>query len=141
MMLDDIVAIACDAGREIYRIWKDGCAADTKSDGSVVTIADQHAEAIIIAGLKRVAPEIPVIAEEQDEAGLTPVVGARFFLVDPLDGTTNFLHAIPHFAVNIALQREGEGIVAGVTYNPISRRYRLGADCSVNYLLRCVRDR
>ena len=122
MTLDDIVVIACDAGREIYRIWKEGCAADTKSDGSVVTIADQRAEAIIIAGLKRVAPDIPVIAEEQDEAGLTPDVDARFFLVDPLDGTKGFSEGgNEDFTVNIGLI-EDHVPVLGVVYAPASGR-------------------
>lgn len=119
-MLDDIVLIACDAGREIYRIWKEGCAADTKSDGSVVTIADQRAEAIILAGLKRIAPDIPVVAEEQDEAGLTPIVEARFFLVDPLDGTKGFSEGgNSDFTVNIGLI-EHDRPVLGVVYAPAS---------------------
>ncbi len=122
MTLDDIVDIACEAGRDIYRIWKEGCAADTKSDGSVVTIADQRAEAIILAGLKRVARDIPVIAEEQDEAGLTPVVGARFFLVDPLDGTKGFSEGgNDDFTVNIGLI-DNDVPVLGVVYAPASGR-------------------
>lgn len=122
MTLDSIVDIACEAGAEIYRIWLEGCAADTKSDGSVVTIADQHAEAIILAGLKRVAPDIPVIAEEQDEAGLTPDVKGTFFLVDPLDGTKGFSEGGKEdFTVNIGLI-ENDRPVLGVVYAPASGR-------------------
>lgn len=122
MTLDEVVLIACEAGREIHRIWTEGCGAETKSDGSVVTIADQRAEAIILAGLKRIAPQIPVIAEEQDEAGLTPLVEAQFFLVDPLDGTRGFAEGgNEDFTVNIGLI-DHHVPVLGVVYAPASGR-------------------
>ena len=125
-MLNDIVLIACEAGAEIHRIWKAGFAVDTKLDGSVVTIADQRAEAIILAGLKRLAPDIPVIAEEQEAAGLTPKVGARFFLVDPLDGTKGFSEGgNDDFTVNIGLIEDGHPML-GVVYAPASGRLWAG---------------
>ena len=126
MTLDAIVDIACDAGREIYRIWIEGCAADTKSDGSVVTIADQRAEAIILAGLKRIAPDIPVIAEEQDEAGLNPEIDGKFFLVDPLDGTKGFSEGgHDDFTVNIGLINHDKPVL-GVVYAPASGKLWVG---------------
>jgi 3'(2'),5'-bisphosphate nucleotidase len=118
MTLDEIVAIACDAGREIHAIWKAGFTTDTKQDGSPVTIADQRAEAIILAGLKRVAPDIPVIAEEEVAAGSVPEFGARFFLVDPLDGTKGFSEGKNDgFTVNIGLIEDGAPTL-GVIYAP-----------------------
>lgn len=119
-MLDPIVVIAREAGREIFRIWRAGFETTTKSDGSIVTIADQHAEAIILAGLVHVAPDIPVIAEEQVAAGRIPAIGQRFFLVDPLDGTKGFAEGKKdEFTVNIGLIENGRPTL-GVVYAPAS---------------------
>lgn len=118
MKLDDVVAIACEAGREIYRIWKAGFTTDIKLDGSPVTIADQRAEAIILAGLKRIAPDIPVIAEEEVAAGSVPKFSDRFFLVDPLDGTKGFSEGKNDgFTVNIGFIERGVPTL-GVVYAP-----------------------
>jgi len=118
MKLDDVVALACEAGREIYSIWKAGFTTDLKLDGSPVTIADQRAEAIILAGLKRVAPDIPVIAEEEVAAGSIPPFTDRFFLVDPLDGTKGFSEGKNDgFTVNIGLVERGVPTL-GVVYAP-----------------------
>lgn len=118
MTLDDIAALACTAGREIHRIWKAGFTVDTKRDGSPVTIADRRAEEIILAGLARLAPDIPVIAEEEAAAGRVPAFGARFFLVDPLDGTKGFSEGKKSgFTVNIGLIVNGAPAL-GVVYAP-----------------------
>jgi 3'(2'),5'-bisphosphate nucleotidase len=118
MSLDAIVAIACEAGREIHRIWKAGFDVHTKEDGSPVTIADRHAEAIILAGLARIAPDIPVVAEEEVAAGAVPAFSNRFFLVDPLDGTKGFSEgANTGFTVNIGLI-ENSAPTLGVIYAP-----------------------
>ncbi|MDX2234469.1 MAG: 3'(2'),5'-bisphosphate nucleotidase CysQ [Hyphomonadaceae bacterium] len=119
-MLDDVAILARTAGREIYRIWKEGFSVNTKRDGSIVTIADQHAEAIILAGLVHIAPDVPVIAEEQVAAGRIPRVGSRFFLVDPLDGTKGFAEGgKDEFTVNIGLIEDGRPVL-GVVYAPAS---------------------
>jgi len=76
---------------------------DTKSDGSPVTEADRQAEAILLKALTRVEPTIPVIAEEATAAGHIPDVDDRFFLVDPLDGTKEFLGGRKEFTVNVGL--------------------------------------
>ena len=86
-----------------------------KGTGDYVSAADLKAEQVLVEELNKARPGYGVLAEER---GL--VEGSdktHTWIIDPLDGTTNFLHAIPHFAINIALQREGV-IVAGVTYNP-----------------------
>ena len=88
-----------------------------KAPADFVTAADLKAEQMIFEELSRARPGYSFHGEER---GL--IEGSdktHTWIVDPLDGTTNFLHAIPHFAINIALQRDG-AIVAGVTYNPIS---------------------
>ena len=90
----------------------------TKSDGSPVTLADREAEAEVLAGLARHFPDIPVVAEEETEKNGTPrSIGNRFFLVDPLDGTREFINSRADYTVNIALIEEGVP-VEGVVYAP-----------------------
>ena len=86
-----------------------------------VTDADLAAEAVILAGLARIAPDIPVISEEAAAAGAESHTGERFFLVDPLDGTREFLSRNGEFTINIALI-EREEPVAGVVYAPALAR-------------------
>jgi 3'(2'),5'-bisphosphate nucleotidase len=90
----------------------------SKSDGSPVTLADAAAEAIILSDLARIAPGVPVVAEEAAAAGETPFTGRRFFLVDPLDGTREFLSRNGEFTVNIALIEDGTPVL-GVVYAPV----------------------
>lgn len=78
-----------------------------KEDKSPVTIADQAAEKIILKDLKSIAPEIPVIAEESASDGIIPDVDDIFWLVDPLDGTKEFISGGTDFTVNIALIEKG----------------------------------
>lgn len=85
--LDDLVALALAAGREIMAVRDAGFSAEEKLDGSLVTLADQRAEALIEQGLARLAPDVPMIGEEAVAAGRIPEAGARFFCVDALDGT------------------------------------------------------
>ena len=88
-----------------------------KSIGDFVSTADKNAEKIILEDLRYARPDFGFLLEESGEIqGKDP--GLRF-IVDPLDGTTNFLHGVPHFAVAIALEYRGE-ITAAVTYNPIN---------------------
>lgn len=86
-----------------------------KGAADYVSAADLKAEQTLFEELSRARPGYGFLAEER---GLVPGTDkTHTWIVDPLDGTTNFLHAMPHFAVNIALQRDG-AVVAGVTYNP-----------------------
>lgn len=89
-----------------------------KGAADFVTNADLKAEQTLFELLTKARPGYGFLGEERGMIEGTDKT--HTWIVDPLDGTTNFLHAIPHFAVNIALQREGEGVVAGVTYNPIT---------------------
>ncbi|MDH3473024.1 MAG: 3'(2'),5'-bisphosphate nucleotidase CysQ [Rhodospirillales bacterium] len=89
-----------------------------KEDASPVTEADQAAEDFILEALAKLTPEIPVISEEAASAGTLPeVAGSRFWLVDPLDGTKEFLSRNGEFTVNIALIEDGLP-VAGVVHAP-----------------------
>lgn len=127
MTLDDLAALAREAGREIYRIWKGGVSVQTKGDGSPVTLADQRAEAIIHAGLSRLAPHIPVVAEEACAAGVTPDFGTHFFLVDPLDGTRGFSEGKPDYTVNIGLVDHNVPVM-GAIYAPATGALYVGGD-------------
>jgi myo-inositol-1(or 4)-monophosphatase len=89
-----------------------------KGAADFVTNADLKAEQTLFEILTKARPGYGFLGEERGMVEGTDKT--HTWIVDPLDGTTNFMHAIPHFAVNIALQREGEGVVAGVTYNPIT---------------------
>jgi myo-inositol-1(or 4)-monophosphatase len=88
-----------------------------KGTADYVTAADLKAEQVLIDALEKARPGYGFLAEERGLVEGTDKT--HVFIIDPLDGTTNFLHAIPHFAVNIALEREGQ-VVAAVTYNPIA---------------------
>src|SRR5258707_4274808 len=87
-----------------------------KGPGDFVSHADIKAERTLRAELARTRPEYGFLGEE---GGETRGDGRNRLIVDPLDGTTNFLHGVPHFAISIGLEREGE-IIAGVIYQPIS---------------------
>ncbi len=86
-----------------------------KGPADFVSIADQRAEAVLLEELSKARPGYGFLLEEGGAvAGTDP---SHRFIIDPLDGTTNFLHAIPHYAVSIALERDG-ALVAGVVYYP-----------------------
>ncbi|HYD36371.1 MAG TPA: 3'(2'),5'-bisphosphate nucleotidase CysQ [Allosphingosinicella sp.] len=116
-LLPILVEAALAAGSEIERIYAEGCEAEEKEDGSPVTIADRHAEAIILERLEAAFPDIPVLAEEEAAAGRIPELGRRFFCVDPLDGTRGFVQRTGEFTVNIGLVEDGRP-VAGAIYAP-----------------------
>ncbi len=115
--LDDLITLALAAGREIMAVRAAGIDAQTKADGSLVTIADQRAEAIIEAGLATLEPGVPMLGEEGVAAGRTPECGARFYCVDPLDGTRGFAKGGDEFTVNIALIENATPMV-GIVYAP-----------------------
>lgn len=117
-LLDAIRSLALVAGAEILRWYGTDAGTVIKADGSPVTLADQAAETLILAGLATLTPEIPVVAEEAAAAGRMPDVGqAPFWLVDPLDGTKEFLNRNGEFTVNIALVNR-DGPLLGVVLAP-----------------------
>ncbi len=121
--------IAWHAGEIILRHYAEGVEARRKSDQSLVTAADEEAEAYILKELARTAPDIGVIAEEEVAAGHVRQIGARFFLVDPLDGTKEFINHNGEFTVNIAEIENGIP-VCGVVYAPAKNRFFLGEKTS-----------
>ncbi len=88
-----------------------------KGAADFVSAADLKAEQTLFEELTRVRPGYGFLGEERGEEAGTDKT--HRWIVDPLDGTTNFLHGIPHFAINVALERDGL-VVAGVTYNPVT---------------------
>jgi 3'(2'),5'-bisphosphate nucleotidase len=112
---------ALEAGPAVMEEYARGTGARSKADGSPVTSADERAEAIIRARLYRLAPSTPIVAEEACAAGAPLDGGARFFLVDPLDGTKEFLSRNGEFTINIALIEAGAP-VAGAVYAPAQNR-------------------
>ena len=105
--LESIAQIARDAGQVIMAIYQSDFSSRGKADASPVTEADEKAEEVITAALRALAPDIPIVAEEAVSAGQIPEVGDRFWLVDPLDGTKEFINRNGEFTVNIALIEHG----------------------------------
>lgn len=118
-LVEPLVKLAGDAGQAILEVYDaDEQGERVKADSSPVTEADLRAEALILRGLAELTPDIPVVAEESVAAGRTPTdIGDRFWLVDPLDGTKEFLSRNGEFTVNIALV-EGDTPVLGVVHAP-----------------------
>jgi 3'(2'), 5'-bisphosphate nucleotidase len=112
-----LLRLAQLAAREIMTVYASDFAVASKADLSPVTEADALAEKVILKGLKEAWPEVPVLAEESAAAGHVPKLGERFFLVDPLDGTKEFLSRNGEFTVNIALIQSNRPVM-GVVYAP-----------------------
>ncbi|MBI5256798.1 MAG: 3'(2'),5'-bisphosphate nucleotidase CysQ [Burkholderiales bacterium] len=125
-LLDSIATLAREAAVEVMAVYAGPIAVRGKADASPVTEADERAEAVILAGLAKLAPQIPVVAEEAAAAGRVPQVGERFWLVDPLDGTKEFISRNGEFTVNIALIEHGLpvlGVVLAPAQGPAGRLY------------------
>ena len=125
-LLEQLTPLIRDAGQVIMDIYATDFDVTKKGDDSPVTQADQKAENVILAGLAKIAPAIPVVAEEAVSAGQVPDVGDRFFLVDPLDGTKEFISRNGEFTVNIALVEHGKPVL-GLVYAPAIGRLFSGA--------------
>ena len=116
-----LATIALAAGKEIMRVYRTDFSVSHKDDLSVLTEADGLAEAIILKGLAEADPALQVIAEESVAEGHMPEHGARFALVDPLDGTKEFVAKNDEFTVNIAIIEHGRPVM-GVVYVPAQHR-------------------
>jgi 3'(2'), 5'-bisphosphate nucleotidase len=108
---------ALAAGEAILKVYAAEFAVYEKSDATPVTEADLAAERIIVAMLKEAFPDIPIVSEELVEAGGLPPAAARFWAVDPLDGTKEFVARNGEFAVNIGLVEDGRPVL-GVVHGP-----------------------
>ena len=124
-LLDAMVDAALEAGHAAHEIYKSGFEVERKADDSPVTAADHAAEAIILDHLRKAAADIPIVAEEEVAAGRLPDFDQELFLVDPLDGTKEFIQRNGDFTVNIALVRAGDPVL-GVVYAPVTNTLYIG---------------
>ena len=124
-LAEQLTHVAHDAGAAILKVYAADFTATRKADQSPVTEADLAAEAVILAALRRLTPDIPVIAEEQAQAeGLPAEAARRFWLVDPLDGTKEFVARNGEFTVNIALVENGVPVLGVVHLPALDETYR-----------------
>ena len=110
-LLDELKLVARDAGREIMKIYESSFDVNFKGDGSPVTLADEAAEKVILSRLKKITPDIPIVAEEHTNSHKLEASN-QFFLIDPLDGTTNYIHGFPYYAISIAYVEKGKTLHA-----------------------------
>ena len=126
VVLEDVMAITREAGAVIMEIYGSDFEVRGKQDASPVTEADEKAERWILERLKALWPQIPAVSEEAAAAGYVPEMGQRFWLVDPLDGTKEFIQRNGEFTVNIALIEHGVPVL-GVVFAPALDRMYAGA--------------
>jgi 3'(2'), 5'-bisphosphate nucleotidase len=124
-LIDDLADAAREAGEAILQVVRRGFDVEAKRDASPVTEADRAAELVILAALARAAPGVPVIAEEEVAAGRIPAHGDTYFLVDPLDGTKEFIRGGDDYTVNIGLIADGSPVL-GVVFAPATGRLHGG---------------
>jgi 3'(2'), 5'-bisphosphate nucleotidase len=122
-----VAQITRDAGRVILEVYATDFAVRGKDDASPVTEADERAEKLILPALAALTPGVPVVAEEEVAAGRVPAIGERFWLVDPLDGTKEFIGRNGEFTVNVALIERGEPVLGVVLAPALGARGRLFA--------------
>jgi 3'(2'), 5'-bisphosphate nucleotidase len=128
-----LARICLDAGSAIMQIYthasQNVLLSNAKADGSPLSTADQAAENIVIEALTQSFPGIQIIAEESHSLSSSPAANKRFFLVDALDGTREFIERRPEFTVNIALIENGKPVI-GAVYSPASGELYLGGTCA-----------
>ena len=124
-LLDACAGAAREAGEAILTIVRRGFEVESKRDSSPVTEADRAAELIILAALAKAAPGVPVIAEEEVAAGRIPAHDETYFLVDPLDGTKEFVRGGDDYTVNIGLIDKGTPVL-GIVFAPATGRLHGG---------------
>jgi 3'(2'), 5'-bisphosphate nucleotidase len=125
-LVDELAIAAREAGEAILEIVRRGFEVESKHDSSPVTEADRAAELVILAALAKAAPGVPVVAEEEVAAGRIPDLGDTYFLVDPLDGTKEFVRGGDDYTVNIGLIEDGLPTL-GVVFAPASGRLHGGS--------------
>jgi 3'(2'), 5'-bisphosphate nucleotidase len=113
-LLEDIATASREAGEAILELVRRGFDVEQKEDLSPVTEADRAAELAILAALARAAPGVPIVAEEEVAAGRIPAIGDTYFLVDPLDGTKEFIRGGDDYTVNIGLIANGQPLLGAV---------------------------
>src|SRR5688572_27779527 len=126
-LIEHVIRVARMAGAAILDVYATDFKVRSKDDSSPVTEADEKSEAIIQAGLQQISPGVPIVSEEAVSCGGIPQVSARFWLVDPMDGTKEFINRNGEFTVNIALIEDGRPVL-GVVFAPALDRLYAGAE-------------
>ena len=119
-LANGLLPAVLEAGRIEMQYYDSDLKVEHKDDKSPVTQADREAEVVLLRALADLMPDIPVVAEEQVAAGCIPEIGATFFLVDPLDGTREFIKKRGEFTINIGLVSNGVPVF-GLIYAPVLR--------------------
>jgi 3'(2'), 5'-bisphosphate nucleotidase len=122
-LLEAATPLIREAGTLVMRVYATDFAVQIKGDESPVTVADQCAEKVIFEGLRRLTPDVPVVGEEAASAGDIPDVSNRFWLVDPIDGTKEFISRNGEFTVNIALVDHGVPVLGLVLAPALGRLF------------------
>jgi 3'(2'), 5'-bisphosphate nucleotidase len=113
-ILSDVGVLARHAGEAIVTARRGPLEAEEKADGSPVTRADRAAEAILVAGLRPLLPGVAIVSEEGDVEAAVALAGSTYWLVDPLDGTKEFLKGFPEYTVNVALVEGGVPVLGAI---------------------------
>ncbi len=142
-MANALLPVIVRAGAIELDYFRRGVVAESKDDDSPVTAADREAEDLIAAELATLYPDIPLIGEEAASLGRIPAIAHRFFLVDPLDGTREFVAGRPEFTVNVALVVDGQPRFGAVYHPPTGRLYvSVGAGAAIELdVPACARPR
>jgi 3'(2'), 5'-bisphosphate nucleotidase len=125
-LLEEAILLARRAGEIIVEIYATDFSVRAKEDASPVTDADEQAESLIVRELARLTPDVPTVSEEASRADILPAVGGRFWLVDPLDGTKEFVSRNGEFTVNLALIEDGTAILGVVLAPALGRLFAGG---------------
>ena len=140
-LMDELTGITAQAAAAILDFATDA-GVRSKADGSPVTAADEAAEAIICDGLKRLAPDVPVISEEHAAREKPkPIAGGSYFLVDPLDGTREFIAGRDEYTINIALMTDGAPLLGIICAPALGDLWRGIVGRGAERLVICVPDR
>ena len=147
-LLEELVPIVRAAGDAILDVYATDFGVRSKADASPVTEADERAEAIILERLVLLTPDLPIVSEEAASAGSIPATGRSFWLVDPLDGTKEFINRNGEFTVNIALVEAGAPVLGVVLapaldclYGGVSGQGAFMSDSHGRRAIACVRSR
>jgi len=126
-LLERVIDTACAAGGAILEVYGTDFEIRSKADASPVTEADEKSEAIIRSRLERLSPGVPIVSEEAASTGRVPKVAGHFWLVDPMDGTKEFISRNGEFTVNIALIERCRPVL-GVVFAPALHCLYAGAE-------------
>ena len=128
-LLEEVGLLARRAGEAIEEVRKGPLDTEKKADGSPVTRADKAAEAILVEGLRPLLPGVTVVSEEGDVEAAMAGAGSTYWLVDPLDGTKEFLKGLPEYTVNVALVEAWVPVLGAIYVSAAGSLYLAARGC------------